>query len=130
MNIDTPPALALALEQMSESTTTSRSERALLALLVAFTAAAVAGFAIYAMHPERVGRVPGGAAAYGLAMALFPRGHIVLGHGSHPYPGDAENADQLVTFSGPWSDYRWSQAHGATYHAYRVVAGIGVAIGR
>ncbi|MEU9993522.1 spherulation-specific family 4 protein [Streptomyces sp. NPDC048045] len=35
--------------------------------------------------------------------------HIVLGHGSHPHPGYAENADQLVTFSGPWSDYRWSQ---------------------
>ncbi|MES4889823.1 spherulation-specific family 4 protein [Streptomyces sp. NPDC096012] len=36
--------------------------------------------------------------------------HIVLGHGGHPHPGYAENADQLVTFSGPWSDYRWSQA--------------------
>lgn len=36
--------------------------------------------------------------------------HIVLGHGIHPHPGYAENADQLVTFSGPWSDYRWSQA--------------------
>ncbi|MFF3850986.1 spherulation-specific family 4 protein [Streptomyces sp. NPDC002328] len=36
--------------------------------------------------------------------------HIVLGHGTHPYPGYAENADQLVTFSGTWNDYRWSQA--------------------
>ncbi|PAK23332.1 phage tail protein [Streptomyces sp. alain-838] len=36
--------------------------------------------------------------------------HIVLGHGTHPHPGYAENADQLVTFSGAWSDYRWSQA--------------------
>ncbi|MFF5843815.1 spherulation-specific family 4 protein [Streptomyces massasporeus] len=35
--------------------------------------------------------------------------HIVLGHGIHPHPGYAELADQLVTFSGPWSDYRWSQ---------------------
>ncbi|MEU0727270.1 spherulation-specific family 4 protein [Streptomyces sp. NPDC006140] len=35
--------------------------------------------------------------------------HIVLGHGIHPNPGYAELADQLVTFSGPWSDYRWSQ---------------------
>ncbi|MGW5211541.1 spherulation-specific family 4 protein [Streptomyces sp. NPDC004051] len=35
--------------------------------------------------------------------------HIVLGHGTHPHPGHAEIADQLVTFSGPWSDYRWSQ---------------------
>jgi hypothetical protein len=37
-------------------------------------------------------------------------GHIVLGHGSHPYPGYAEVADQLVTFCGPWTDYRWSEA--------------------
>ncbi|MFF8830227.1 spherulation-specific family 4 protein [Streptomyces sp. NPDC015131] len=37
-------------------------------------------------------------------------GHLVLGHGTHPSPGYAEAADQLVTFSGPWSEYRWSQA--------------------
>ncbi|MEU2262530.1 spherulation-specific family 4 protein [Streptomyces sp. NPDC019645] len=36
-------------------------------------------------------------------------GHIVLGHGEHPHPGYAELADQLVTFSGAWTDYRWSQ---------------------
>ncbi|MCT7353798.1 spherulation-specific family 4 protein [Streptomyces sp. 15-116A] len=35
--------------------------------------------------------------------------HIVLGHGTHPHPGYAAFADQLVTFAGPWSDYRWSQ---------------------
>ncbi|WP_329256968.1 spherulation-specific family 4 protein [Streptomyces sp. NBC_01478] len=35
--------------------------------------------------------------------------HIVLGHGTHPHSGYAECADQLVTFSGSWSDYRWSQ---------------------
>ncbi|HEY8979681.1 MAG TPA: spherulation-specific family 4 protein [Streptomyces sp.] len=35
--------------------------------------------------------------------------HLVLGHGVHPHPGYAEHGDQLVTFSGPWSDYRWSQ---------------------
>ncbi|WP_175412198.1 spherulation-specific family 4 protein [Streptomyces sp. TRM64462] len=37
-------------------------------------------------------------------------GHLVLGHGTHPYPGYAEIADQLVTFAGPWTEYRWSQA--------------------
>lgn len=42
--------------------------------------------------------------------AISGTAHIVLGHGRHPHPGYAENADQLVTFSGPWSDYRWSQA--------------------
>ncbi|MFE9722911.1 spherulation-specific family 4 protein [Streptomyces sp. NPDC005794] len=37
-------------------------------------------------------------------------GRVVLGHGIHPHPGYAEAADQLVTFRGPWADYRWSQA--------------------
>jgi hypothetical protein len=41
--------------------------------------------------------------------AVLDGGHLVLNHGSHPYPGYAEVADQLVTFSGPWTDYRWSQ---------------------
>ncbi|MGV9348902.1 spherulation-specific family 4 protein [Streptomyces spiralis] len=41
--------------------------------------------------------------------ALSDDAHIVLGHGTHPHPGYAENADQLVTFSGAWSDYRFSQ---------------------
>ncbi|WP_351226359.1 spherulation-specific family 4 protein [Streptomyces sp. NPDC002133] len=41
--------------------------------------------------------------------AVIDGGHLVLGHGTHPYPGYAEVADQLVTFSGPWTDYRWSQ---------------------
>ncbi|WP_327369729.1 spherulation-specific family 4 protein [Streptomyces sp. NBC_01217] len=37
------------------------------------------------------------------------RGLLVLGLGTHPHPGYAEVADQLVTFRGPWTDYRWSQ---------------------
>ncbi|MGW0881127.1 spherulation-specific family 4 protein [Streptomyces sp. NPDC002671] len=41
--------------------------------------------------------------------AISDTAHIVLGHGSHPHPGYTEYADQLVTFSGPWSDYRFSQ---------------------
>ncbi|WP_328423698.1 spherulation-specific family 4 protein [Streptomyces sp. NBC_00443] len=41
--------------------------------------------------------------------ALRDEAHIVLGHGTHPHPGYAEWADQLVTFRGSWSDYRWSQ---------------------
>ncbi|MER7724002.1 spherulation-specific family 4 protein [Streptomyces sp. NPDC096323] len=36
-------------------------------------------------------------------------GYLVLGHDTHPYPGYAEAADQLVTFRGTWADYRWSQ---------------------
>ncbi|MEV0963470.1 MULTISPECIES: spherulation-specific family 4 protein [unclassified Streptomyces] len=41
--------------------------------------------------------------------AVLGGGHIVLGHGTHPHPGYAEVADQLVTFRGAWTDYRWSQ---------------------
>ncbi|SDC63885.1 spherulation-specific family 4 protein [Streptomyces prasinopilosus] len=41
--------------------------------------------------------------------AIRDGAHIVLGHGTHPHPGHADIADQLVTFCGPWSDYRWSQ---------------------
>lgn len=37
-------------------------------------------------------------------------GRLVLGHGTQPYPEYIEIADQLVTFSGPWDRYRWSQA--------------------
>ncbi|WP_112471024.1 spherulation-specific family 4 protein [Streptomyces triticisoli] len=45
----------------------------------------------------------------GALRALRDDAHVVLGHGTHPHPGYAENADQLVTFRGPWTDYRWSQ---------------------
>ncbi|MFI0261675.1 spherulation-specific family 4 protein [Streptomyces sp. NPDC017056] len=41
--------------------------------------------------------------------ALRDGAHLVTGHGGHPHPGYAEAADQLVTFAGRWSDYRWSQ---------------------
>lgn len=44
-----------------------------------------------------------------LEAVLDGEAHLVLGHGAHPYPGYAEAADQLVTFCGPWTDYRWSQ---------------------
>ncbi|WP_229698306.1 spherulation-specific family 4 protein [Wenjunlia tyrosinilytica] len=41
--------------------------------------------------------------------ALTGRAHIVSGHGAYPDPGYLEAADQLVTFEGPWSRYRWAQ---------------------
>ncbi|MFF1510550.1 spherulation-specific family 4 protein [Streptomyces sp. NPDC058326] len=44
-----------------------------------------------------------------LEAILGGEAHLVLGHGTHPHPGYAETADQLVTFSGAWVDYRWSQ---------------------
>jgi hypothetical protein len=59
--------------------------------------------------PTERGALPGISRAVLTLRALLGDGHIVLGHGTHPHPGYAESADQLVTFSGPWSDYRWSQ---------------------
>ncbi|MEU9186381.1 spherulation-specific family 4 protein [Streptomyces sp. NPDC048484] len=53
--------------------------------------------------------LPGIQRTVGTLRALLGGGHIVLGHGTHPCPGYAEVADQLVTFAGPWNDYRWSQ---------------------
>ncbi|MEU4276260.1 spherulation-specific family 4 protein [Streptomyces tanashiensis] len=44
-----------------------------------------------------------------LETVLGGEAHLVLGHGTHPHPGYAEAADQLVTFAGSWVDYRWSQ---------------------
>ncbi|MBT3151421.1 phage tail protein [Streptomyces sp. CHD11] len=45
----------------------------------------------------------------GTLRVIHEDAHIVLGHGTHPHRAYAEYADQLVTFSGAWSDYRWSQ---------------------
>ncbi|MFI8087351.1 spherulation-specific family 4 protein [Streptomyces sp. NPDC086080] len=45
----------------------------------------------------------------GTLRVMHEDAHIVLGHGTHPCPEYMEHADQLVTFSGGWSDYRWSQ---------------------
>ncbi|MDX2934127.1 spherulation-specific family 4 protein [Streptomyces ipomoeae] len=60
--------------------------------------------------PTERGALPGIHRTVTALRALLGGGHIVLGHGTHPHPGYAESADQLVTFSGAWSDYRWSQA--------------------
>ncbi|WP_221347911.1 spherulation-specific family 4 protein [Streptomyces beigongshangae] len=68
----------------------------------------VDGFLMDRCPTERTA-LPGIRRATGTLRALLGDGHLVLGHGTHPYPGYAETADQLVTFSGPWSDYRWSQ---------------------
>ncbi|MFE3635533.1 spherulation-specific family 4 protein [Streptomyces sp. NPDC059168] len=60
--------------------------------------------------PTGRGHLPEVRRAVTALRAIGDAAHIVLGHGSHPHPAYAENADQLVTFSGPWSRYRFSQA--------------------
>ncbi|MGW0709142.1 spherulation-specific family 4 protein [Streptomyces sp. NPDC002643] len=59
--------------------------------------------------PTEPGALPDVHRAVSELRALLGGGHIVLGHGSHPHPGYVDCADQLVTFAGPWSEYRWSQ---------------------
>ncbi|MEU5158270.1 spherulation-specific family 4 protein [Streptomyces sp. NPDC020875] len=58
------------------------------------------------------GTAAGGPARSGVGRSGVARSgavRLVLGHGTQPYPGYAEIADQLVTFCGSWADYRWSQ---------------------
>lgn len=65
----------------------------------------------HAVGAAAPGRSPGGAGAGALdAPPARPRAAVVSEHGTHPHPGYVELADQLVTFSGSWTDYRWSQA--------------------
>ncbi len=54
-------------------------ERALLLALFVLTGMAAAGYAIYALHPERLAGVPGGMVVYGHALRLFPPAHIIFG---------------------------------------------------
>ncbi|MEU7470360.1 spherulation-specific family 4 protein [Streptomyces sp. NPDC044984] len=68
----------------------------------------VDGFLLDRCPADRAG-LPGVRRTITTLRELRDDAHIVLGHGTHPYPGYAEHADQLVTFSGPWNDYRWSQ---------------------
>ncbi|MFE1439295.1 spherulation-specific family 4 protein [Streptomyces sp. NPDC058739] len=68
----------------------------------------VDGFVLDRCPGERAA-LPGVRRMVTVLRGMAEASHLVLGHGIHPYPGYAEAADQLVTFSGPWTDYRWSQ---------------------
>ncbi|MEO7040994.1 MAG: carotenoid biosynthesis protein [Gemmatimonadaceae bacterium] len=50
----------------------------LLAVLVVFTVAAVAGYATFGRHPEMVASVPGAARWYGVSLNLFPIAQVWL----------------------------------------------------
>ncbi|MEU1028967.1 spherulation-specific family 4 protein [Streptomyces mirabilis] len=68
----------------------------------------VGGFLLHRCPTERAA-LPEVRRAATTLRTLLDDAHLVFGHGTHPYPGYVESADQLVTFSGTWSDYRWSQ---------------------
>jgi uncharacterized membrane protein len=56
----------------------TRLERAALAVLAAFTVAAVVGFAVFGMHPELLTRTPQAMSVYGAAFVVFARGQVLL----------------------------------------------------
>lgn len=68
----------------------------------------VEGFYLARCPAERTA-LPAVAGAAASLRGMLDGAHLVLGHGTHPHPGYLDHADQLVTFSGAWSDYRWSQ---------------------
>ena len=57
----------------------SRVEPALIGALFVVTAMAAAGYAVFALHPERLAGAPSAAAVYGQALRVFPPAHIVAG---------------------------------------------------
>src|SRR5689334_3383189 len=61
------------------TTALARAEAALLVLLVAWTVAALVGYATVGLHPQLIGSSVGVARTYALAMVGFPRVHIGLG---------------------------------------------------
>lgn len=66
---------------ISSSPSSDRSwlERAIVLALLAFTAMAAAGYAIFALHPERLGTARITAMVYGYSLRFFPPGHIIVG---------------------------------------------------
>ena len=54
-------------------------ERSLLLVLFAITAMAAAGYAAFALHPERLAGIPDAAVVYGQALRVFPPAHILAG---------------------------------------------------
>ena len=61
------------------SSTAARLARALEGLLVVCTVAALAGYAVFALHPQLLGSSADLARTYAMAIVGFPRLHILLG---------------------------------------------------
>ncbi|WP_372458479.1 spherulation-specific family 4 protein [Streptomyces sichuanensis] len=69
----------------------------------------VDGFALGRCPTDAAG-LPGIRRVAGALRTLLDAAHVVLVQGGPACSGYAAVADQLVTFAGPWSRYRWSQA--------------------
>src|SRR5512133_677468 len=64
--------------EQEQDARTSRGERIWLWLLGGFTAVAVAGFAVFGMHPALIVASPSAGAVYGAAFTVFARGQVLL----------------------------------------------------
>jgi putative membrane protein len=56
-----------------------RLEHALILGVFVVTAMAAAGYAVFALHPQRLAAVPDAAVVYGHALRVFPPAHIIVG---------------------------------------------------
>lgn len=81
----------------------SRWAQAALLVFAVFTAASVAGFAVFAQHPGLLAGRPAALAVYGRAFTFFPRAHIILG------------AVALFVLLARAVDWRWLTAFVAVY---------------
>lgn len=54
-------------------------ERLALGIFYVFTAASIAGYAVFGLHPELLATRPSAAAVYSAAFTFFPRAHVLLG---------------------------------------------------
>ncbi|MFC5718793.1 spherulation-specific family 4 protein [Streptomyces gamaensis] len=76
----------------------------------------VDGFALD-RAPVGPAALPGTRRTAAALRTLLPGAYVLLVHGSHPAPGYAALADQLVTFCGPWAAHRlvrppeWTAGH-------------------
>lgn len=57
------------------------ADGAMLGVLVVFTLLAVAGYASFGRHPSLLASVPGAVVPYGIALKVFPLGHVWLAFG-------------------------------------------------
>ena len=73
------PTLALSSAATVRRAARPSAEQALLALLLLITVAAAAGYAAFALHPDRLRGVRNGAAIYATAMRVLPWAHVIAG---------------------------------------------------
>lgn len=101
----------------AERSTAGPWARAALQLFAIFTAASIAGYAIFARHPGLLAGRPAALRVYGVAFTFFPRSHILLG---------ALALGALLVARARW---RWTGAFAAVYGLSLVSELLGTTVG-